>query len=213
MPMPMPIPMLQRTIAPPTAPSPPETASDTAAEPAENNLLRQILLGVSKMSKTLKTNDQALRDITGRLSSIEDRLSLMEQRILRIDTRVVEIMDQEKDVNENVKKALYEIGEAGVAIKELRGLADTTAISTTNAEKNIESCLGDVISMSGDVENIKKLVDCLVEKSSAATKTDTGPGAEESQPPQASTDDQPAEADLEAIVDPEAEAKEEAIAE
>ncbi|KAI9660181.1 MAG: hypothetical protein M1829_006517 [Trizodia sp. TS-e1964] len=210
----MPMPMLQRAIAPPTAPSPPGPASDTAAEPAENNLLRQILLGVSKMSKTLKTNDQAIRDITGRLSSIEDRLSLMEQRILRIDTRVVEIIDQERDINGNVKKALFEIGETGVEIKELRGLAHSANNSTVNVEKTMATCLKDVDSIGSDVENVMKLVECLVEKQNAAPETDIGP-VEEIQPTQASTEDQPAEAEQDAIVEEtkDEETKEEAPAE
>jgi len=64
-------------------PPPPQRERNDDADSEDNKLLRQILLGVSKMAKAIKANDQALRDITSRQGSIEDRLSLMEQRSKR----------------------------------------------------------------------------------------------------------------------------------
>lgn len=65
---------------PPRQERPRITDVEEQTESQENKLLKQILLGLSKISKTVKSNDQALRDITNRQSSLEDRISLMEQR-------------------------------------------------------------------------------------------------------------------------------------
>ncbi|KAI9802425.1 MAG: hypothetical protein M1825_002809 [Sarcosagium campestre] len=93
-------------------------------EAADNELLKKILLAVSKISHQVRHNEKALRDITSRQSAIEDRLSLMEQRVLRADTRVLEMFEQDKDIHDNLKKSLYEVG---CVADEVRGLRMSSA--------------------------------------------------------------------------------------
>jgi hypothetical protein len=64
----------------PRADRPHSAENEEQAESGDSKLLKQIWLGLTKIASATKRNEQALRDITGRQSTIEDRLSLMDQR-------------------------------------------------------------------------------------------------------------------------------------
>jgi len=109
----------------------------------DSRMLRQLLQVVSKMGSLLSQTDQTLNDVTVRQSSIEDRLSLMEQRstrhrmpcsrsvlnllcllVLRIDSRALEVLDQDRNTNDNVRKAVVDIGHIADDVRDIRNLAN-----------------------------------------------------------------------------------------
>jgi len=125
-------------------------------EAPDNKLLKQILLGISKMSKLVKENEQSLRDLTGRQGSVEDRLSLMEQRILRIDTRVVEILESERNIDGNIKKVLLETGDIADDVKDLRAAVEATA-----SQAALEDCRAQLDGLSVGIIETKEMISGL----------------------------------------------------
>ncbi|KAI9890830.1 MAG: hypothetical protein M1814_003614 [Vezdaea aestivalis] len=70
---------------------------------SSDKLLKQIWLGIGKINTLAKRNEQALRDITGRQSTIEDRLSLMDQRVMRISAQVDEVIEKSKTLDDGLR--------------------------------------------------------------------------------------------------------------
>ncbi|KAI9806843.1 MAG: hypothetical protein M1833_002500 [Piccolia ochrophora] len=139
--------------------------AEGATDSAENELLKKILLSVSRISHQVKHNEKALRDITGRQSAIEDRLSLMEQRVLRTDTRVLEMLEQNKQIHDNVKKSLFEVGCVADEFQALKGaIPDDGTIQSL--EKAIEdesrstrdALGGQMRALDEEVKDIKTLI-------------------------------------------------------
>ncbi|KAH0544194.1 hypothetical protein FGG08_001639 [Glutinoglossum americanum] len=143
------------------APSP-----EASSNAPDSRMLRQLLQAVSKMGNLLTQTDQTLNDVTVRQSSIEDRLSLMEQRILRIDSRALEVLDQDRNTNDNVRKAVVDIGNIADDVRDIRNLAndnDTRQESFENrmaelVDSSISKCTRQIDSLGEDIKEIKNLV-------------------------------------------------------
>ncbi|KAI9784753.1 MAG: hypothetical protein M1839_001483 [Geoglossum umbratile] len=130
----------------------------------DSRMLRQLLQAVSKMGSLLSQTDQTLNDVTVRQSSIEDRLSLMEQRILRIDSRALEVLDQDRNTNDNVRKAVVDIGHIADDVRDIRNLANDNDTQETFENRmaelvdgSISKCTRQIDSLGEDIKEIKNL--------------------------------------------------------